>query len=161
MYHGFDSAMALRSLIRLHAPHSVDTARYVLWLDDPTVEQVTDPKWKTPRSWTDFRVKMHVFPSLAQLPGPATEQLCRDYLALTDEEARRIGPPQFEEAARTLLTVSPTTATALELLRHRDRAVRGRAILFCVGRAQEGWARAALEQGAPHALAYILPQGQP
>ena len=60
----------------------------------------------------------------------------------------------FEEAARALLAVSPRTETALELLKHRLQAVRGRAILGCLAHAPEAWARAALEKGAPHALAY-------
>jgi hypothetical protein len=83
-----------------------------------------------------------------------TEKLCRDYLALSDEEARKLGPPQFEEAARALLAVSPRTQTALELMKHRLQVVRGRAILDCLARAGRAWARAALEKGAPHALAY-------
>lgn len=81
MYHGFDAAMSLRSLILLRAPQAVELARYVLWLDDPNLARVHNPKWNTPRSWTDFRVKMHVFPALEKLPGSATESLCRDYLA--------------------------------------------------------------------------------
>jgi hypothetical protein len=90
------------------------------------------------------------------LPGAETEQLCRDYLALSDEEAHTIGIPAFEAAARTLLTIKPTAPTALELLHHRHRAVRGRAILFCVARADEEWARNALQEAAPHALAYTF-----
>lgn len=49
-------------------------------------------------------------------------------------------------------------STALELIRHRLRVVRGRAILQCLSHADKPWARAAIEQGAPYALAYILPQ---
>jgi hypothetical protein len=56
--------------------------------------------------------------------------------------------------SRTLLAVSPRTEAALELLKHRLQGVRGRAILGCLARAGEPWARAALERGAPHALAY-------
>jgi hypothetical protein len=154
MYHGFDGAMAVRSLILLRAPDAVETARFVLWRDDPALEPVIDPRWKNPRPWTDFRVKMVVWPALEKCPGTATEKLCRDYLDLSDEEARKIGPPQFEEAGRALLAVSPRTETALELLKHRLQAVRGRAILDCLAHAKEPWARAALEKGAPHALAY-------
>jgi hypothetical protein len=154
MYHGFDGAMALRALILLRAPSAVATARFALWRDDPALEPVIDPRWKNPRSWTDFRVKMVIFPALAKCPGPATEKLCRDYLALSDDAARKLGPPQFEEAGRALLAVSPRAETALELMKHRRREVRGRAILDCLGRAGEPWARAALAKGAPHALAY-------
>lgn len=155
LYHGLDGAMALRALILLRAPTAVATARFALWRDDPALEPVVDPRWKNPRAWTDFRVKMVVFPALERCPGAETEQLCRDYLALGDAEAHEIGPPQlFEEAAKALLAVSPRTETALQLMRHRLQAVRGRAILDCLARAPESWALAALEAGAPHALAY-------
>ena len=158
MYHGLDGATALRALILLKAPNAVELARFTLWRDDPELEKVADPKYKNPRAWTDFRVKMVVFPALEHLPGEATEKLCRDYLALTDEEARQIGPPQFEAAGRALLAVSPKTETALELMKHRLQSVRGRAILDCLAHAKEPWAKAALEKGAPHALAYIPPE---
>jgi hypothetical protein len=82
--------------------------------------------------------------------------VCRDYLALTDEEAHKLGPELFEAAAKALLAISPRTETALELLKHRLQVVRGRAILDCLAHAQEPWAHAALEKGAPHALAYRL-----
>jgi homoserine O-acetyltransferase len=154
MYHGFDGAMALRSLILLRAPHAVELAQFTLWRDDPALEPVIDPRWKNPRSWTDFRVKMVAWPALEKCPGPATEKLCHDYLALGDEDARKIGPPQFEEAGQTLLAVSPRTETALELMKHRLQVVRGRAVLDCLAHAAEPWARAALDKGAPHALAY-------
>jgi hypothetical protein len=156
MYHGFDGAIALRTLIRHKAPNVVDVAREVLWRDDPALKDVYNSEYKTPVSWTDFRLKMWVFPSLATLPGAATEQLCRDYLALDDEAARQIGPPQFEEAARTLLTVSPTTETAAELMKHRLSAVRGRASLMCMARGEEEWARQALEEHAPFAIPLIV-----
>ncbi len=157
MYHGFDGAMALRSLILLKAPNAVDVARFALWRDDPTLEPVVDPRWKNPRSWTDFRVKMVIFPALEKCPGAATEKLCRDYLALTDAQARELGPPQFEPAGKALLAVSPTTETAVELMRHRLQEVRGRAVLDCLKHADEAWAKAALEKGTPHALAYRVP----
>jgi hypothetical protein len=158
MYHGFDGAMALRSLILLRAPRAVETARFVLWRDDAALEPVVNPQWKNPRAWTDFRVKMVVFPTLAKHPGEATEKLCRDYLALSDEASRRLAPPLFDEAARTLLAVSPRTDTALELLRHRLSAVRGEAVLGCLRQATQAWARQALQSGAPHALAYLVPE---
>jgi hypothetical protein len=154
MFHGFDGAMAIRALILLHAPNAIEMARFTLWRDDPALEPVIDPRWKNPRAWTDFRVKMVVFPALEKCPGAATEKLCRDYLNLSDAEASKITPPQFEEAAQALLAVSPRTATALELMNHRLQVVRGRAILDCLAQEAEPWAQAALEEGAPHALAY-------
>src|SRR4029079_8944466 len=108
---GLDGALALRTLILLRAPNAVATARFALWRDDPALEPVIDPRWKNPRAWTDFRVKMVVFPAIARCPGEATEKLCRDYLALSDEAARPLGPPLFAEAAKALLTVSPQKRT--------------------------------------------------
>jgi hypothetical protein len=156
-YHGLDGAISLRTLILLRAPKAIEMARYALWRVDPALQRVADPRWKNPTAWTDFRVKAVIFPALEDCPGRATEALCREYLALNDEDARRIGPPLFEEAARALLAVSPQTQTALELMNHRLQAVRGRAILDCLSRAKERWARRALEIKAPHALKYIPP----
>jgi len=154
MYHGLDGTSALRTLVGLKAPQAVDVCRFVLWRDDPALDSVWDKHWNNPRSWTDFRVKSVVFPALENLPGAATEKLCRDYLALSDDDARQIGPEQFEAAAKTLLAVSPKTETALALMRHRLQVVRGRAILSCLSHSKEPWVVAALEQGAPHAYAY-------
>lgn len=158
MWHGLDGEKSLRTLILLKAPNAVELARFVLWRDDPALDPVVNPMFKNPRSWTDWRQKTIVFPTLQELPGAATEKLCRDYLALTDDEANKIGPPQFEAATRTLLAVSPKTETALELMKHRLQVVRGRAILMCLASAKEAWAKSALEKGAPHALAYIVNQ---
>lgn len=154
MFHGFDGAIALRSLILLRAPNAVDVARFALWRDDPALNPVIDPRWKNPRAWTDFRVKMVIFPALAKCPGAATEKLCRDYLALSDAEAMKLGPPQFEDAGRTLLAVCPKTETALELMGHRLQVVRGRAILDCLAHSKEDWALEGLKKGTPHALKY-------
>lgn len=156
MYHGLDGATALRALIGLRAPRAVEVAREALWRDDPALERVADPRWKNPRSWTDFRMKMVIFPALEKTPSAGTEKLCRDYLALSDEDAHGIGPAQFEAAGRALLAVSPKTETAVELMKHRLQVVRGRAILDCLALAAEPWASKALEQAAPHALRYRI-----
>ena len=103
-------------------------------------------------------MKNVVFPALEKYPGSESEKLCRDYLALSDEDAKKIGPPQFEPAAHALLTISPKTETAIELMHHRLQVVRGRAILDCLAHHKEQWALDALKAAAPHALAYIPPQ---
>lgn len=156
-YCGLDGAMALRSLIRLRAPNAIESARFAVWRDDPILETLMIPERDNPRSWLDWRTKVIVFPELANLPGKSTEQLCRDYLELTDDVARQIGFPQFEAAARALLMVSPHKETAIELLNHRRRDVQGRAILFCLAHFEEPWSRQALSCAAPHALAYVVP----
>lgn len=154
--HGLDGALALQALITLRAPQAADVARFALWRDDPALDPVVNPMYKNPRAWTDFRVKMLIFPALAKCPGAAMEKVCRDYLALTDEAAKLLGPEQFAAAGQALLSISPKTETALELMRHRLQVVRGRAILDCLALHHETWAKAALEQGAKHALAYVI-----
>ena len=156
-YHGLDGSAAMRTLILLQAPNAVEFARFSLWRDDPALEQLIDQQWKNPRAWADLRVKMVIFPALKHCRGVAAETLCRDYLALDEETAKQLGPLQHQEAARTLLAISPQTETALELMRHPLQAVRGRAILGCLAHVHEAWAMTALEEGAKHALAYRVP----
>lgn len=79
-------------------------------------------------------------------------------LALSDDEAKKIGPTQFEQAGWALLAVSPKTETALELMKHRLQVVRGRAILDCLTNAKKSWAKSALEKAAPHAWKYLPPE---
>ena len=74
---------------------------------------------------------------LESLPGSETEAICRDYLALSDEAAKEIGIPQFEEAARCLLAISPVESTITELKQHRLSVVRGRARLFELVRSEK------------------------
>ncbi|HJN10353.1 MAG TPA: glycerophosphodiester phosphodiesterase family protein [Pirellulaceae bacterium] len=153
---GLDGIASLRALIALKAPRSVNVARFCLWRDDPAVETASNPKFNNPRSWTDWRTKVTVFSLLETVPGPETEQLCHDYLALSDEEARNIGVPQFEATARTLLIVSPTAESARVLLNHHLSSVRGRAVLFCLAHVEEAWARNVLQAEAPHSLEYVV-----
>jgi hypothetical protein len=155
MYHGLDGAFALRALAEVHAPQFVELVRFCLWRDDPAIEAVRDPRYKTPRTWVDFRTKIIVFDLLEHLPSEVTERLCRDYLALPDNDAHRLGPLQFEAAAKALLTLQPNEATALELLRHRRMDVRGRTILSGLSRIDQPWARSALSQAVPHSLKLV------
>jgi hypothetical protein len=129
-YCGLDGCAALRALVALDAPKAAELCRFCLWRDDPFVLAAKNPMYDNPRSWTDFRTKTPVFGLLESLPGEATERICRDYLALSDEAARRIGPPMFEEAARCLYAVSPKDSTLMELKSHRLAVVRGRAELI-------------------------------
>lgn len=134
---GLDGASALRALIRLKAPHATELARFCLWRNDPLIEKARNPEWDNPRAWTDFRTKLPVFKMLESLPGSETEQICRDYLALSDDEAKVIGVLQFEEAARCLLTINPDQSTIEELKQHRLSLVRGRARLFELSQADQ------------------------
>jgi Glycerophosphoryl diester phosphodiesterase family len=160
-YHGLDGAMALRTLIALKAPGAVAAARQALWRDDPELEPVVNPQWKNPRAWTDFRVKMVAFPALLGLPSADTEQLCRDFLALSEADARQLAPMLFGQAAKTLLTVSPKTETAVALLKDARSVVRGETILGCLAKADQAWARQALETAAPFALDYTTGSSKP
>jgi hypothetical protein len=124
--------------------------------DDPALVQVQNPMWKTPRSWVDFREKMIVFDLLLEYRPAGTAELCREYLAQSESEARERGILQFDQAAETLLTVSADQSTAVELLQHPRRDVRGRAILVCLRNQDAAWARGALATAAPHALNYLM-----
>ena len=148
-YCGLDGAAALRAMIALKAPLSVELARFCLWRDDPIIESARNPKYDNPRSWTDWRTKTIVFGALEALPGDATEQLCRDYLALSDDQAKTIGPLQFEPAAKTLLAICPEESTVKELLQHRLSTVRGRAILFCLANADKKWTKPIADRFMP------------
>ena len=159
IYHGLDGATALRALILLRAPGASNLARDVIWRVDPALEAVHDPRWKNPPAWADWRIKQVPFSAFAQHPGDAdAAQVCRDYLALSDEQAREIGIPMFEPAAKALVELTRDERAAVELMKHRRQDVRGRAILVCLAHADEPWALAALKAGAPHALAYVVPQ---
>jgi len=161
-HHGLDGASALRALFALQSDRAVTLARFCLFRDDPALAQVKDPQYTSPRSWSDFRVKLIVFRLLREHKPAGTAALCRDYLVLPEEQALEIGPAQYDEAARALLAVSPDESTALELLRHERRDVRGRAILECLRQIDQPWARSALQTAAPHALNYVLPSaGEP
>jgi len=157
MYHGLDGAAALRALANPDNTEFPAIARESLWRDDPASALVADPRWSSPRAWTDFRTKVIVFSLLRHVPGDASARVCRDYLGLSDEAAHELGPAQFEAAAATLLESRPEMSVARELLTHRRSDVRGRAILICVERHQEAWATASLRESAPHALKYIVP----
>lgn len=155
-FHGLDGALALRSLIVLKAPQAPELARFVLWRDDPALEPVVNPRWQNPRAWTDFRCKMVIFRAFALSANASGEQVCRDYLALDDEQAKQLAPPMFQEAARALLAISPSAETAAELMQHRLQVVRGRAILDCVAQSHEPWSRKALAKVAPFAFGYTF-----
>jgi hypothetical protein len=156
MYHGLDGAAALRVLARPEHDDFPQIARDCLWRDDPAVEELIDPAWPYPRAWKDFRTKVIVFPLLEERGLESADPICRDYLALSDDEAHRLGPPCFEAAARTLLSFRADAEVARSLLTHRRPDVRGRAILQCLARHDEGWAEQALRESARHALDYVV-----
>lgn len=157
LYHGLDGATALRAALLWKAKFSLRQARGILWVSDPALAAVRDPKYDNPLAWTDWRIKSVVFPAIATWrDDPDAAKLCRDYLALTDDEARQIGIPLFERAAKALLEITHDEKTATELMQHRLKEVRGRAILVCLAHADEPWGIAALKAGAPHALAYVV-----
>ena len=154
-FHGLDGAGALPALLRLGSGTAgVDRARWAIWLDDPALDPIAWPGY--PRAWVDFRMKNMVWPALIGHPSAAAAAaLARDYLALTEAAAHQIGVLHFEEAAEVLLSVSPTTATGLELLASPKPVVKRRAVMELLRRSEQAWALSALQQGAPYALDWI------
>jgi glycerophosphoryl diester phosphodiesterase len=156
-FHGLDGKEALHSLFALGDPRALALARDVVFMSDPAVEPISFPGYSF--GFVDWRIKGIVWPSLAQYAGEGGRSLCRDYLAISNQRAAELGFDAFVSAATTLLSLSPTKETALELLKHRRSDVRGTIMLKLLRRINQPWARAALEAGAPHALGYLPPAG--
>jgi len=154
-WHGFDGAIALRVLLEARADGAIALAREVLWRDDPALAPLPRPEPRTPRSWSDYRIKRVVFPALRRTRDPRGAELAREYLALTDAERARIGPDFAAAAARALVAAARDAATAVALLRDRRAAVRGAALKECLARFPAPWARAAFARGRPVALLMI------
>lgn len=133
MYHGLDGALAARALARLRAKEAVPTLVQAFRRIDPALAKVQDPRYGPyPLAWTDFRVKMYVLPALGDLPCKESKALLMEYLSLPEAAAREWGPLQYEEATRALLRQDLTEAELETVLRSKNLAIRGPAILECL-----------------------------
>src|SRR5262249_39713004 len=113
--------------------------------------RVRNLQWtNNPLSWTDWR-KMMIVPVLGALPCEASKKFLRQYVAMSESEARELSVPQFEEATKALLRQRLNRAELLDVLRSSNSAVRGTAILDCLDHPTRDRA-AALREVAPWAL---------
>src|SRR3954469_19679255 len=111
---------------------------------------------KTPLSWVDWR-KMSIIPVLGELKCEASRNFLKEYVALSESEAREMSMPQFEEATKAFLQYRLTRTEILGLLNSVNSAVRGTAILECVDHPTPD-RTAALREASPWALS--LPQAR-
>ena len=167
-YMGLDGQMALNALLNRNPSGSVARARGVVFRDDPILDDVlnalrlenpTHPSLGNPPAHLDWRMKGFLWTGLGRsLSTGAAIAVCRDVLFnTTDDKLFQLALNiNLENATATLLTLSPTTTTGLELLGHPKLAVRGKAVLVLLKRSSEAWAFNALSQGAPYALNWIV-----
>ena len=167
-YMGLDGQRALNTLLNRNRSGSVSRAREVAFRDDPILDKVletlaiedpTNPFLNLPRAHLDWRIKAVLWTGLARSLSTAEAiGICRDVLFDTRDSTlfELALTANLEKAAESLLTLSPTTATGLDLLSHSNPAVRGKAILVLLKRSNEMWALNALSQGAPYALDWIV-----
>jgi len=150
-FNGLDGHTAARALGRLRAldaaPALIETFRRV----DPDLIRVRNPQWtNNPLSWTDWR-KMMIIPALGELKCDATRTFLKEYVALSEVEARETAIPQFEEATKALLQQKLSRSEILGLLTSSNSAARGTAILECLDQPTSD-RTLALRQAAPWAL---------
>jgi hypothetical protein len=151
LYDGLDGAMAVRALGRLNSTKSVKALLEVLKPAQSESEGPASPPGGEPAGWAGVRLQMHLMPALGQLRCRAARKFLRQYVAMDETQARALGPPQFEDATRALLCQQLAWDQIAALLRSRNPAVRGTAILECVDHPSDE-RQAALRAAAPWAL---------
>ena len=144
--------MAVRALGLLRAIESVPFLIEQFKRVDADLAKVANPEFaQNPLSWTDWRLKMYIVPTLGELPCRASKEYLLEYLAMSEVAARELSPPQFEEATKALFRQTLTEQELKHLLRSPQSSVRGSAILECVDHSSlDG--KAALREVAPWAL---------
>ena len=146
--HVLDAAMAVRALGELGATASAHAVIRFLGDDDLAAARDLTPV----ELWRRWRPRQYGLAALGGMPCGTARRFLWDYVRGSEEEARRFGPPAFEEATRALMRQRIDWGGIAELLRSPNGAVRGTAILECVDHSTDE-RRLALQQAAPWALA--------
>lgn len=131
-YQGLDGAMAARALGALGATESVPFLVQTFVTVDPELKKMLKPPADYNYAWADYRMKREIICVLGELPCEAGRKFLREYLAMDEAAAGKLGPPLFEEAARAMLRQQVTAEELEGLLRSTNSAVRGTAILVCL-----------------------------
>ena len=156
-YTGLDGAMAALSLAKLGAVESVPVLVEFIQQSHPELAKLVPPDDKThPPSWQDGLVQKYIFSALGELRCPESKRFLADYLAMSEDEASKIGYPRFEEATKALLKHDLTSAELEKLLTNAKSAVRGTAVQYCLDHVTPA-TDAALKSAAPWTL--DLPRG--
>jgi hypothetical protein len=125
--------MAVRALGRLRAVGSVPFLVKQFTQIDPDLARVANPEFaQNPLSWTDWRLKMYILPTLGELACEPSKTFLLRYVTLREEEAREIAPLQFEEATTALFRQELSQRELTSLLRSPHSGVRGTALLECL-----------------------------
>ena len=151
MVDGLDGAEAARALGRLGAADSIPTLIAAIERVDPALRWSPLPiESSDPTALPDWRVKMGAFVALGDLRGRTVRKFLWRYINTDSTDAHEL-EPLYELAAKALLQ-QPLAWDQIEpLLRHKNLAVRGTAILECLDRLTEKRHKA-LENAAPWAL---------
>jgi len=151
-FHGLDGAAAIRALARLNDTGAVPTLIDAFVRVDPELSRVAaiSAYGDYPLSWQDAVFKMYVMPALGELRTPLTRSFLREYLALDEPSARRLSPPQWEEATKALLKQKLSRSELQDLLLSTNSAVKGTVVLELLDR-HGGAGRDLLRHQAPWA----------
>ncbi len=84
------------------------------------------------RETFEFRRTGYVLRALGELPCRTSRRFLERYVRMGEVQARRFGPPQFDEAARALLQQRLAWDDIARLLRSSNPGVRTAAILACL-----------------------------
>lgn len=131
-YSGLDGAMAARALGVLGATESVPFLVQKFLAVDPELKKMVKPPADYNYAWADYRLKREIICVLGDLPCQASRKFLREYLAMDEAMASKLGPPLFEEATRAMLGQQVTAEELEGLLRSTNSAVRGAALLVCL-----------------------------
>ncbi len=145
--HGLDASIAAWALGQLGATSSA-----------PVLIEAFQSTGPVTNSLAGLRAKMHVLPALGELRCAMAKNFLLEYLAMNEAQARKSGPPQFEDATRALLHQQLSDAELAAVLRSANLAVRGTAILESLDRPTEQRSRV-LNLAVPWAL--DLPRSPP
>ncbi|NMD19071.1 MAG: glycerophosphodiester phosphodiesterase family protein [Verrucomicrobia bacterium] len=85
-----------------------------------------------PRQTFEFRRTGYVLRALGELPCGTSRRFLERYVRMDEVQARRFGPPQFDEATRALLHQRLAWDDIARLLRSSNPGVRTTAILECL-----------------------------
>ena len=144
MYHGLDAQEAIFALSKignLKVNDLDNIIREAIWRDDPALSPIAWPG--TPRAWVDWRIKYAAWTSLKSQRSILSENIAKDYLSLSESEARSLGFLAFESASDALFNMSKSTSTGLYLLGNPRQDVKGSLIWNLMDESYKGntWAK--------------------
>ncbi|HOB99636.1 MAG TPA: glycerophosphodiester phosphodiesterase family protein, partial [Verrucomicrobiota bacterium] len=134
---GLDALAAIRALGQLEATECAGDL--IGLLHRPPTRASRPGEWNLsadsisqPRETFEFRRTGYVLRALGELPCRTSRRFLERYVRMDEVQARRFGPPQFDEATRALLHQRLAWDDIARLLRSSNSGVRTTAILECL-----------------------------